>query len=589
LPAITVMDEAARMNAEAGEFGGLDRHEARAAIAERLRAMGDLEGERAHRMVVGHCDRCGTVIEPRLSVQWFIDVKPLAERALASVTEGRTRIIPSRYAKVYAHWMENIHDWAVGRQLWWGHRIPAWFCPDGHISVTDAEAGPDACAECGRPAAELTQETDIFDTWFSSGLWPFSTLGWPDETEDYRRFYPTSVMETGYDIIFFWVARMMMLGLFCTGVEPFHTVYLHGLIRREGGVKMSKTKGNVVDPIEAIEQIGADALRYALVAGTAPGSDQVLTDAKLDGGRNFSNKLWNAARWVLGSRPQAAGEDAQPGEPSPPERWIRSRLAGATARATAQLDALDLAGYVATVHEFAWTDYCDWFVEMAKVDLRPPEATADGRLRTWRTAAEALAGMLRLLHPIMPFVTEHIWALLHELDPTITAGEPLLVRAAWPSAGSRDPRVEELMGGIHELVRGARNLRTEAGVAASAWVPLVIAPADGDAQRAIEDARPYLEALARGRPLTLAAADGAATGSAASTRLGAVSLGATDESGDAASRREAESARLVAGIDRLRTLLANRAFVERAPAAVVDGERARLADLEAQLRTLRRG
>ncbi|HYN64859.1 MAG TPA: valine--tRNA ligase, partial [Candidatus Limnocylindrales bacterium] len=304
LPMVNILDEEARLNEEAGEFAGLDRYDARAAVVERLRAMGQLEGERQHQMAVGHCERCGTVVEPRLSVQWFVRTKPLADRALASVTEGRTRIVPEHFEKVYAHWMENIHDWAVGRQLWWGHRIPAWYCPDGHITVSDQPEGPDACAACGHPASELTQETDIFDTWFSSGLWPFSTLGWPDETPDYRRFYPTSVMETGYDIIFFWVARMMMLGLFCTGVEPFHTVYLHGMIRAQGGVKMSKTKGNAVDALDLINEIGADALRFALTVGTAPGSDQRLTGAKVDGSRNFTNKLWNAARFVIGARPE---------------------------------------------------------------------------------------------------------------------------------------------------------------------------------------------------------------------------------------------------------------------------------------------
>ena len=303
LEAITVLDEEARINAAGGEFFGRDRYEAREAILDRLREMGDLVDTKPHDMVVGHCDRCGTVVEPRLSVQWFIKVQPLAERALASVREGRTKILPAHFEKVYAHWMENIHDWAVGRQLWWGHRIPAWFCPDGHVTVTDDESGPDACAECARPAADLTQETDIFDTWFSSGLWPFSTLGWPDETPDMARFYPTSVMETGYDILFFWVARMMMLGLFLTDREPFHTVYLHGMIRAEGGLKMSKTKGNTIDPLSMVDEIGADALRFALMNGSAPGSDMRLTQAKLDGGRNFTNKLWNAARFVLGARP----------------------------------------------------------------------------------------------------------------------------------------------------------------------------------------------------------------------------------------------------------------------------------------------
>ncbi|MGH7342990.1 MAG: class I tRNA ligase family protein, partial [Candidatus Rokuibacteriota bacterium] len=406
---------------------GLDRYEARTVILERLRAAGDLEDGIPHPMVVGRCDRCGTVVEPRLSVQWFVHVQPLAERALASVREGRTRIVPAHFEKVYAHWMENIRDWAVSRQLWWGHRIPAWYCPDGHITVSDEEIGPAACATCGRPVAELRQETDIFDTWFSSGLWPFSTLGWPDETPDYRRFYPTSVMETGYDIIFFWVARMMMLGLFLTGVEPFHTVYLHGIVRAEGGVKMGKTKGNVVDPLEVVDAVGADALRFALTVSTSPGSDQRLSDAKLDGARNFTNKLWNAARFVLGSRPPELAESA--GDPGLAERWIASRLSEATTRATRQLDELDLAGYAATLHEVAWSDVCDWFIEMAKVDLRRDDLSDGERARVWRAAAGALATLMRLLHPIMPFVSEAIWEALHAHAPQATDGEPLLLTA----------------------------------------------------------------------------------------------------------------------------------------------------------------
>jgi valyl-tRNA synthetase len=404
LPMITVLDEDARLTDAAGEFAGMDRYEARSAIVERLREMGDLEGEQPHQLVIGRCDRCGTVVEPRLSVQWFIKVKPLADRALESVRSGRTRILPVHFEKVFAHWMENIHDWAVGRQLWWGHRIPAWYCPDGHITVSDADSGPDACATCGRPAADLRQETDIFDTWFSSGLWPFSTLGWPDATPDLARFYPTSVMETAYEILFFWVARMMMLGLFFTDVEPFHTVYLHGIVRDPYGQKMSKTKGNVVDPLEMIREIGADALRVALVAGNAPGVDQRLTDAKLTGGRNFTNKLWNAARFVLGARPEPLV--AAEGAPTLPERWIRSRLAEATERATRQLEALDLAGYAATAYDLAWGDVCDWFLETVKVDLRDPEISVGERARIWGAAVETLQGLLRLLHPLLPFLTE---------------------------------------------------------------------------------------------------------------------------------------------------------------------------------------
>lgn len=582
LPAINVLDDEARITPEGGDFFGRDRYEAREAIVDRLRESGDLEDERPHPMVVGHCERCGTVVEPRLSVQWFIRVGPLAERALASVREGRTKIVPAHFEKVYAHWMENIHDWAVGRQLWWGHRIPAWFCPDDHVTVTDAESAPDACAECGRPASELRQETDIFDTWFSSGLWPFSTLGWPDETPDLARFYPTSVLETGYDILFFWVARMMMLGLFCTDVEPFHTVYLHGMIRAEGGVKMSKTKGNSVDPIGMIEEIGADALRYALVAGTAPGTDQRLTQSKLDGGRNFTNKLWNAARFVLAARP----DELRPseGEDSLPERWIRSRLAATTLRVTNALDAFDLAGYAAAAFDFAWSDYCDWFLEMAKIDLRAAGASDGERARLWTSMAETLGALLLLLHPLMPYVTEAIWDALRDAMPQPSDSEELLISASWPSAGNRDARSEARFEELSGLVRAVRNLRTEAGVTAGSWLPLTIAPAGPGAAAAIESVRRYLEPLARVRPVTI---DPEGEQGIVATALGAIALGTDAAAGDESRRRrEAQGVELTAGIERIRGLLANESFLARAPAAVVDRERARLADLEAQLRQL---
>jgi valyl-tRNA synthetase len=575
LPMITVLDEDARLNDQAGEFAGQDRFDARSRIVEALAAMGDLESERTHEMVIGRCDRCGTVVEPRLSVQWFINVKPLAERALASVREGRTRIIPAHFEKVYAHWMENIHDWAVGRQLWWGHRIPAWYCPDGHITVSDLETGPDACADCGRGSAELTQETDIFDTWFSSGLWPFSTLGWPDPTPDLARFYPTDVMETAYEILFFWVARMMMLGLYFMDEEPFHTVYLHGIVRDPTGSKMSKTKGNVVDPLEMINDIGADALRVALVSGNAPGVDQRLTESKLTGGRNFTNKLWNAARFVLGVAP----ETAAPGDPPLAARWIRSRVADATVRATRQLDALDLSGYAATVHELAWSDYCDWFLEMAKVDLRRDEASDAERAATWQAATEGLADILRLLHPLMPFVTEEIWAALSDAAPDAVGGEPLLVRAAWPPAGERDPAAEQAFQELATLIRGLRNLRTEAGLAVGSWVPMRIDPADANADARVRSGLAYLETLARVRPIEIGSADErpslVATGPLGAAWLEAAAYGGGE-------RRERQLAELDANIERVRTLLANDAFVSRAPDAVVERERERLAALEAE-------
>jgi valyl-tRNA synthetase len=577
LPMITVLDETAHLTDEAGEFAGLDRFEARARIVARLKEMGDLEGEKPHEMVIGRCDRSDDVVEPRLSVQWFIDVKPLAERAHASVREGRTRIIPAHFEKVYAHWMENIHDWAVGRQLWWGHRIPAWYCPDGHITVSDALEGPDRCATCGRDATELTQETDIFDTWFSSGLWPFSTLGWPDQTPDLQRFYPTQVMETAYEILFFWVARMMMLGLYFTDTEPFHTVYLHGIVRDPTGSKMSKTKGNVVDPLEMISEIGADALRVALVSGNAPGVDQRLTESKVTGGRNFTNKLWNAARFVLGSRPDGEADDSV--GPSLASRWIASRLAAATEQASRQLDALDLAGYAATVYDVAWNDYCDWFLEMAKVDLRRSEASDAERSATWAAAADGLATLLRLLHPLMPFVTEEIWQALREAAPAATGEEALIIRAPWPEPGERDEAAEREFAGMSSLVRGVRNLRTEAGTPAAAWVPLVVEPTDAAAAAAIESAMPYLETLARARPIETRA-DGERPPLVAAGPLGTAWLG-IDAAGEAGStRRDARISELEHNIERVRGLLANESFVAKAPPEVVATERERLAGLE---------
>jgi valyl-tRNA synthetase len=583
LPIVNVLDEDARLNDDAGEFAGLDRYEARPRILERLSAMGDLEGEEPHQMVIGRCDRCGTVVEPRLSIQWFIRTEPLAERAMASVRNGRTRIIPPHFEKVYAHWMENIHDWAVGRQLWWGHRIPAWYCPDGHITVSDAEEGPDACATCGRPATELTQETDIFDTWFSSGLWPFSTLGWPDDTPDYRRFYPTSVMETGYDILFFWVARMMMLGLFLTDGEPFHTVFLHGIVRGEGGVKMSKTKGNVVDPLEVVEEFGADALRFALTASTSPGSDQRLTEAKIAGARNFTNKLWNAARFVIGARPDPLAAPA--GELGLPERWIASRLADATARATRQLDDLDPAGYAGGLHDFAWSDYCDWFLEMAKLELRRDGASDGERARVWWTAARTLAGTLRLLHPIVPFATEEIWTRLHALDPALTDGEPLLISAHWPQPGERDALADAQVADLIELVRSVRNLRSGAGLPAGEWIPLAVAPADDATARGLETALRFLEPMARVRPITLRSGETAPSGAPATTGgLGVAWL----ERAEAATERDGSGreAYLREGIRRLEALLGDARFVERAPPTVVERERARLEELRIQLASL---
>jgi valyl-tRNA synthetase len=382
-------------------------------------------------------------------------------------------------------------------------------------------------------------------------------------------------METAYEILFFWVARMMMLGLFCMDEEPFHTVYLHGIVRDPTGSKMSKTKGNVVDPLEMIADIGADALRVALVSGNAPGVDQRLTESKLTGGRNFTNKLWNAARFVLGLPP----ETVAPADDPLAARWIRSRLSDATERATRQLEALDLSGYAATVHEVAWSDYCDWFLEMAKVDLRREDATDAERAATWRAATEGLATILRLLHPLMPFVTEEIWGALSDVAPEAVAGDELLIRAAWPTATERDPGSERAFDEVATLIRGVRNLRTDAGMPAGAWVPMRIDPADSDARDRLRSGMAYLQTLARVRPVEIGSAGDRPLGVATSP-LGVAWLEA--DSSSSGGRRERQLAEVDASIERVRTLLSNDSFTSRAPESVVQRERERLAALEAE-------
>ncbi|MDQ3937883.1 MAG: valine--tRNA ligase, partial [Chloroflexota bacterium] len=392
LPLIDVMTDDGRINERGGPFSGLDRFAARERIVAQLDARGDLVEARAHEMILGRCQRSNDVVEPRLKTQWFINVRPMAQKAMDAVRQHRTRILPARFEKVFFDWMENIHDWNVSRQLWWGHRIPAWYCPDGHVTVSAAETGPDACATCGRPASELRQDEDIFDTWYSSGLWPFSTLGWPDDTEDLRRYYPGTVMETGYDIIFFWVARMMMLGEWLVGREPFSVVYLHGMVRDEYGARMSKTKGNVVDPLGVVEEVGADALRFALVHGSAPAADQKLGRTRLDGARNFANKIWNAARFVLGVCPAGIASTAPLGLPAadllgPAEHWILDRCAQTVAAVERAYAEFQFAEATRLLFDAIWSEYCDWYLEIAKVSLattaEEPTDSDNRREATW--------------------------------------------------------------------------------------------------------------------------------------------------------------------------------------------------------------
>jgi valyl-tRNA synthetase len=444
LPMVTVLDDEARVADTGTPYDGLDRYDARQRIVADLEARGDIVAVTDHEMVIGRCQRSDDVVEPRLKTQWFVKVGPLAEASLAATRTGRTRIVPEHFVKTWEHWMTTIRDWNVSRQLWWGHRIPAWYCPDGHVTVSAEEGGPNACEVCGRGAAELQQDPDIFDTWFSSGLWPFATLGWPDETPDLARFYPTSVMETGYDILFFWVARMMMLGIHFTGTEPFHTVYLSGLIRDPYGAKMSKTKGNAVDPLETIDELGADAVRFALIHGTTPGNDVRFGTAKVENARNFANKLWNATRFGVGARPSSIPAGARRSLPDPEQldaagRWLLSRAAATVEGVDAALGRYELGEVTRQLYDSIWNEFCDWGVEFAKVRLADESVPAEAREATWWALVSALDTYLRLLHPVMPFITETLWGAI----PHRASDPSLLIVARWPGVEERDLAAEE--------------------------------------------------------------------------------------------------------------------------------------------------
>ena len=599
LPAITILADDASITGTGTAYDGLDRYEARRRIVADLETRGDLVRAAPHEMVVGHCQRSDDVVEPRLKTQWFIRTGPLAARALDATRSGRTRILPERFDKTWEHWLTNIRDWNVSRQLWWGHRIPAWYCPDGHITVSAAAAGPDACAVCGRPSADLQQDPDIFDTWFSSGLWPFSTLGWPEDTADLRRFYPTSVMETGYDIIFFWVARMMMLGLHLTDTEPFHTIYLSGLIRDPFGEKMSKTKGNVVDPLHVIDESGADALRFALIHGATPGLDQRFGAAKLENARNFANKLWNATRFVVGARPGSIAEDAERRLPDarhsgPLERWLGSRAAAATAAVDAAMADFAFGEVTRILYDAIWNEFCDWGVELAKVRLAGDALDPAARESTWWALVDALDTYLRLLHPVMPFVTEALWAAL----PHRATDPALLIVARWPAVGERDLATERDVAALIDLVTEIRNARATAKLPAGGWLetrvslPIELGPT-------FEALRPGIERLARARPLEReltpealhAVASPAdlvvlADGGRIEARIRSVAPDA-DAAANERARLERDLAEAEGWLLAARARLANESFVARAPADVVAGARAREAELADQVARLR--
>jgi valyl-tRNA synthetase len=600
LAAPTILADDATITGTGTAYDGLDRYDARLRMVADLEAMGDLAGTKPHEMVIGRCQRSDDVVEPRLKTQWFIRTAPLAERALAATRDGRTRILPDRFEKTWEHWMTSIRDWNVSRQLWWGHRIPAWYCPDGHVTVSSVATGPSACDACGRPAADLQQDPDIFDTWFSSGLWPFSTLGWPAATADLERYYPTSVMETAYDIIFFWVARMMMLGLALTDEVPFHTVYLSGLIRDPEGQKMSKTKGNVVDPLGVIDESGADALRFALIHGATPGIDQRFGTTKLENARHFANKLWNATRFVEGARPASipAGAARQVPDPracGPAERWLLSRAAATTAAVDAAMADYAFGEVTRLLYDAIWSEFCDWGLEFAKVRLTEASLSDADREATWWTLVEVLDTYLRLLHPVMPFVTEALWTTI----PHRASDPALLIVARWPGAGETDQAAEADVAACIDLVRGIRNARSEARIEPATWLSVDVAiPAR--LGPTFEALAPAIGRLARARPLarwlTPEAVPPSPEGSGdlfvvAGDLQAVVRSSATTTDADSSRRETARIERELAEAEtRLagaRLRLADESFTSKAPPAIVDGARRQEADLTDQVQRLR--
>src|SRR4051794_25761427 len=488
LPSTSVMNTDGTMSANAGPFEGMRIADARSAVVERLQQDGRLLRTEPHVHAVGHCQRCDTIVEPLISTQWFMRMDELARPAIEAAKDGSLRFMPDHFRGVYLNWMENIHDWTISRQLWWGHRIPVWYCQQCGETIVTEEETLTACPLCGGP---VEQDPDVLDTWFSSGLWPFTTLGWPEETPDLRRYYPSSVLETGYDILFFWVARMVMFGLEFMEELPFHTVYLHGTVRDLEGARMSKTKGNVIDPTLVTADYGADALRFAMVTQSSPGIDLKLDIQRVEDARNFANKLWNATRFALrpiGEHDVALGEDGpvRPrGDLALADRWILSRL-DATIEEANRLMGNHLYGEAGkAIREFVWSELCDWYIEAAKVRLRgaPEEQQAVAQ-----TLAYTLERSLRLLHPFMPFVTEALWQELPH------AGDSIMI-APWPDAGQRNEAAERDFGALIESVRAIRNVRTEANVEPGRWIAAEIFA--GPHAAAFITARGELAALAR--------------------------------------------------------------------------------------------
>jgi valyl-tRNA synthetase len=614
LEKISIFDADARIDAGSflgrGESGGWieryrgqDRFAARKLVVAELAENGLLAKTEAHKLSVGRCYRCQTVIEPYLTPQWFVDIKPLAEPAMQAVRDGRIKIIPEGWSNSYFAWMENIKDWCISRQIWWGHQIPAWYCKscDGGNLIAAADGGytltkdakpivgrerPESCPQCG--GKELLQDPDVLDTWFSSGLWPFSTLGWPERTSDLKEFYPTSTLVTGFDILFFWVARMIMMGLKFMGDVPFRDVYIHALVRDEQGQKMSKSKGNVIDPLEIMDRYGTDAFRFTLAAMAAMGRDIKLAEERIGGYQNFVNKLWNAARFV--QMKLADGNDVRPngecrlaaGDLGLADRWIRSRLGATIREAREAADGYRFNDYANVLYQFTWHEFCDWYIEMSKISLNGADVFQAAQSR--QLLRELLEQILRLLHPIMPFVTEEIWQSLGDQRPSIMVERYPKVESAWID-GNVENQMEFLMG----VIRAVRNLRTELNCPPGKEVKVIFCGQDGDLNF-LREQQPYLRALARiGSAEYLSGEQrpkGAATAVVGATEI-YLPLDDLVNVDDERARLSKEIGKIEDEMQRVQKKLGNNDFIAKAKEEVIQKERDKALQFEEKLRTLR--
>ncbi len=560
LPVINIMDESGIINENGGEYQGMDRLDARKKIVKALEEQGYLIKVEPIKHNVGTCYRCKTVVEPRVSKQWFVKMEPLAKPAVKAVEDGEVKFVPERFDKIYFNWMNNIKDWCISRQLWWGHRIPAWYCDDCN-EITVSRETPHACCKCG--STHIHQDEDTLDTWFSSALWPFSTLGWPDNTEELNYFYPTSTLVTGYDIIFFWVARMIFSGLAHMGKVPFDTVFIHGIVRDANGVKMSKSLGNGIDPLEVIDQYGADALRFMLATGNSPGNDMRYSPEKVEASRNFANKIWNAARFILMNLEGHEIKNELPNELTTEDKWIISSFNRVAKEITENLEKFELGIAAQKIYDFLWDVFCDWYIEIAKIRMNSDDA------QTAQNAREVLVwvmtGTLKLLHPFMPFITEEIWQTLpHE-------GDALIV-AQWPEYCQEHdfPEAELEMQRMMDVIRGVRNRRAEMNVPPSRKTNLYIATAEPNT---FENGIAILNKLAYATQITIGQAfdiEGAVT---IVTNDAKVYI-PMDELVD----KKAELARLNKELETAKKQFAqvngklnNQGFLSKAPAQVVEG------------------